>query len=161
MKVDIRNYKHSRFWGELLALLEVVGANWVINKLEIYLEKNRVNVRIDSYDLHNLDQTLSEVIVPALKKLRKANYGIPMVDLNDVPPELRPDNTTIIDYEVDTCFDEHYEARWYWVLDEMIFAFESHLNTADGLFNEEYAKTLDRIDHGMYLFGKYYSSLWN
>ena len=78
-------------------------------------------VKIDRWDTWSMDHTLAYIILPMLKQLKDSKHGAPWVDDEDVPKELRsiyafPKE----EYDVD---GNHF-ARWDWVLDEMIFAFE-------------------------------------
>lgn len=76
--------------------------------------KRKIKVQIHDYDVWGVDETLALIIVPVLKKLRDKKHGSPHVDLDDVPEHLRNDGD--------------FHERWDWVLDEMIWAFEQHLN---------------------------------
>ena len=90
--------------------------------------KNRAEtVVIDDYDVWNLDHTLALIIVPALKILKEKKQGAPVVDNEDVSDELRADDEELYAYEKKGETDEHYFDRWEYVMDEMIFAFESKL----------------------------------
>ena len=78
-------------------------------------------VKIDRWDTWSMDHTLAYIILPMLKQLKDSKHGAPNVDDEDVPRELWsiyafPKE----EYDVD---GNHF-ARWDWVLDEMIFAFE-------------------------------------
>ena len=84
-------------------------------------KEQKVNVQIDKWDTWNMDATLAHIIVPMLKQLKATKHGAPLVELEDVPEHLRSEKTN--EYGVD---DTHFE-RWDWVMDEMIFAFESKL----------------------------------
>ena len=90
--------------------------------------KNRAEkVVIDDYDVWNLDHSLALIIVPALKKLKEKKQGAPFVDNEDVSDELRADDEELYAYEKKGETDDHYFDRWDYVMDEMIFAFESKL----------------------------------
>jgi hypothetical protein len=78
-------------------------------------------VKIDYYDTWSMDHTLADIILPMLKQLDTDKHGAPNVDDEDVPKELRSIYALPKDeYDVD---GNHF-ARWDWVLNEMIFAFE-------------------------------------
>jgi hypothetical protein len=92
-------------------------------------------IKIDYWDTWSMDHTLSPIILPMLKQLKETKHGSAMVDLEDVPEELR--GTTTEDWSGQQTFDFYKEAekdkdisydlvhkRWDWVMDEMIFAFE-------------------------------------
>jgi hypothetical protein len=88
---------------------------WVYSK-----QKRKVKVKIHNYDVWNMDDTLAHIILPMLKMLRENKQGAPYVDNEDAPEALKkysnlPDNDV----------DKNHFARWDYVLNEMIFAFES------------------------------------
>jgi hypothetical protein len=124
-----------------------------------------IEVKIDDFDIWNLDSTLAYIIAPALELLKEKQHGAPWVDDDDVPAELRRTAApTVEDWETD---DNHFK-RWEWVLDEMIFAFKSKNNDWEDEFlgqssylNEEMVKIQHRIQNGYRLFGKYYDGLWD
>lgn len=113
-----------------------VGKNSVLYKFLLWLDKfkkRKIKIRIDKYDTWNMDSTLAIIILPMLKQLKNTKHGSPIVDLEDVPEHLRA--TTTEDYDSQLTFDFYKEhevkegqvdthARWNWVLDEMIWAFE-------------------------------------
>jgi hypothetical protein len=117
-------------------------------------ESRRVNVRIDDYDVWNMDSTLALIILPMLKKLKDDKQGVPLVDDEDLPEELRGTAPNIF---ADTPV---MEKRWNYVLDEMIFAFESNVGDVGYFDTENNLDTSIRQQKGYRLFGKYYSSLW-
>lgn len=185
---DRRVYK----FGEWLAggddkdSLLMKFCEWVYSK-----RPRKVEVRIDRYDTWNMDTTLTYIILPMLKQLQKDKHGSPMVDMEDVPEELR---CVVVDHE-----DATIHKRWEWVLNEIIFAFEhKHPDNdwedayrsgefdhkfvvcktdADGeplmyqmengpnhTYQCDYAgiqKVEERIQNGFKLFGKYYQGLWD
>ena len=78
-------------------------------------------VKIDRYDTWSMDHTLADIILPMLKQLNTEKHGAPHVDEEDVPMELQSWTSPAKDeYDV----DGHHFARWDYVLNEMIFAFE-------------------------------------
>jgi len=79
-----------------------------------------IKVRIDKYDTWSMDHTLAYIILPMLKQLQETKHGSQLVDDEDLPPYMRYGNPDGYDNWV------HY--RWEWVLNEMIFAFESKLD---------------------------------
>ena len=78
----------------------------------------KVSVHIDDFDTWSMDHTLAYIIDPMLKQLKLTKHGAPNVDNKDVPKELRS-----VPAKNDIC-PTHFD-KWDWVLDEMIFAFES------------------------------------
>lgn len=85
-----------------------------------YRKNRKVSVTIDNYDVWGADHTLALIIAPTLKKLKEIKHGYPHVDELDVPEELRfvPGEQASV--------DARHEARWDWVLDEMIWTFEQY-----------------------------------
>jgi hypothetical protein len=82
-------------------------------------------VKIDRYDTWSMDHTLADIILPMLKQLNTEKHGAPNVADEDVPMELQSWTSPAKDeYDVD---GQHF-ARWEWVMNEMIFAFESKVN---------------------------------
>ena len=90
--------------------------------------KNRAEkVVIDDCDTWNLDHSLALIITPALKQLKEKKQGAPFVNNEDVPEELRALGEELHTYSKTGETDEHYFDRWDYVMDEMIFAFQSKL----------------------------------
>lgn len=119
-----------------------------------YGEDERVvEIEYHNYDTWNLDHTLALIIVPGLKQLRDTNHGIQIVDMDDLPEDMRWDRPSSYDYSDDD-FDKS-EAAWIWVQNEMIFAFEEIIK------DETTNCDNDRINNGLRLFGKYFRGLWD
>jgi hypothetical protein len=92
-------------------------------------------IKIDRYDTWSMDHTLSDIILPMLKQLKKTKHGSPFVDDEDVPEYLRSHMAQPKEYEWDT--DSLHHQRWDWALDEMIWAFEQKVaDDAEGQFYE-------------------------
>jgi hypothetical protein len=153
--------------------------------------------KIDYWDTWSMDSTLAPIILPMLKQLKATKHGSPFVDLEDVPEHLRTTGTqeyeeqSVFDfYKEDKSYDDDYpniHARWEWVLDEMIWAFEQKVDDdAEGRFfdhsecddkfpwdnDSNYQSKLKvdwvglkawqkRKENGFRLFGKYYEGLWD
>jgi hypothetical protein len=66
-----------------------------------------------------MDDTLAKIILPMLKQLKDTKQGSPFVEYTDVPEYLVP-SWEGSKWETDFLF----HARWRYVLNEMIFAFE-------------------------------------
>lgn len=86
-------------------------------------KKRNIKVRIDDYDTWSMDHTLALIILPMLKQLKATKHGAPNVDDDDVPEHLR--STAAKPKEEEWDVDEFHFQRWDYVIDEMIFAFES------------------------------------
>lgn len=85
-------------------------------------------IKIDNHDTWNMDSRLSPIILPMLKQLRETKHGAPYTEDSDVPEFLRSTAAKPKEHEWDT--DEFHFARWDWIMDEMIWAFEQ-LNKED------------------------------
>jgi hypothetical protein len=83
-------------------------------------------VRIDPWDTWSMDHTLGQIALPMLRQLQRTKHGSPMVDDEDVPDHLKSTAAPPRENEWDT--DGNHHARWEWVMAEMIFAFENHLD---------------------------------
>ena len=123
-------------------------------------------VKIDKYDTWSMDHTLADIILPMLKQLNAEKHGSPFVDDEDVPDELKSTSAPPKKNEWDT--DDNHFKRWDWVMDEMIFAFESKTRDWDEAYYRGDVVDWDgmrahqkRITNGYRLFGKYYEGLWD
>lgn len=85
--------------------------------------ERKIYVRIDPYDVWNMDSTLAYIVLPMLEKLRDSKHGSPYVQDEDVPEHLR--STAAPPKENDYDIDDNHHLRWEWVLNEMIFAFRT------------------------------------
>jgi hypothetical protein len=159
---------------------------WVYNHtINLYLDKRsdqKIQVRIDRSDTWSMDHTLAHIVVPMLKQLKETKHGSPYVDDVDVPEHLR--NNSPNDKEFwNGDIDDNHHARWEWILDEMIWAFEQ--KTRDGWEGNYYKYEDDpdpkatfgiklvwedregrkahqeRMSNGFRLFGRYYEALWD
>ena len=113
--------------------------NTLLYKFLLWIDskKNRtVKVHIDPWDTWNMESTLGHIVRPMLKQLKAGKHGAPFVDDKDVPKHLRSTSAPPLsqeDKDVGAVDDLHFK-RWDWVMDEMIFAFES----LDGGENEDW-----------------------
>lgn len=162
------------------------GIQWILNNTINPLNAlrgRRVKVRLHKYDTWNMDHTLALIILPMLKQLRDTSHGMPLVDPADVPRNLKPTKAQLDEYHKNMKLDPKAEARWNWVMDEMIFAFKSIADDSweeqfypmsdkpiSDLLNDDCANTIDRegydkykqrIQNGLNLFVKYYFHLWD
>jgi hypothetical protein len=174
-------------WNKIVC--EKLPFNDWVNKLNTIRPEREISVEIDDYDVWNLDSTLALIITPALKVLKKNKQGAPLVDDDDVPDHLKSTNARPKEHEYDT--DEFWFDRFEYVLDEMIFAFDSinndweaqyHHGDIDWTFEESdntgfskikvnkdnysfdeegYKEQYERIKNGLRLFSKYYFTLWD
>jgi hypothetical protein len=115
-----------------------------------------IKVQIDPWDTVSADYTLALVILPVLKQHKENPHGSSFVDNEDVP------NHTPIPEGQEFERSDEWSARWEYVMDEMILAFERIVNddwSAD-VPSENWVKEEERIANGLRLFGKYFRRLW-
>lgn len=93
---------------------------WIHSK-----QSRTIVVRIDPWDTWSMDSTLGYIIRPMLKQVKETKHGAPMVDMEDVPEHLRANEEELAEYNTKGKTDDNFFKRWDWVLDEMIFAFDS------------------------------------
>jgi hypothetical protein len=170
---------HDRFQTWLASTWVTDFCNWVNEK-----KKRKIEIRIDRYDTWGMDHTLSLLVVPMLKQLKESKHGYPLADVEDAPHIGEGDR------DPNDGSDSLADARWNWILDEMIWAHEqiideeSDKNYRDpyepgetpedyafmslkesleiGKFNKEKFDVYEtRMKNGLRLFGKYYRSLWD
>ena len=160
--------------------------NWTGN-LVIDRLKQRSNVHIDPWDTWSMDHTLAPIILPMLKQLKETQHGAPDVEMKDVPKEFRENRKEITDASATGETSALHFERWNWIMDQMIFAFQSKV---DDRWEEQFESGMhdwdetrsemvkgpndtfkidfvghkayqERITNGFYLFGKYYENLWD
>lgn len=140
--------------------------NCIINPF-LDRREQKVKVRIDEWDTWSMDHTLAYIVLPMLIQLKKDKHGAPNVDPKDVPVPLRPKKQDVLKYKEIGETDDKFFERWDWVLDEMIYAFESKATKEDLYMRfdvddkEGMRKEQERISNGFRLFGKYYEGLWD
>ena len=115
---DVRSWDRERHHTWLYRFL-----SWIHSKQE-----RTIKVHIDRWDTWSMDHTLALIVLPMLKQLKATKHGAPQVDVEDVPKELRPTKKELAAYNKDGTTDDKFFERWDWVLDEMIFAFDSKVN---------------------------------
>ena len=143
-------------------------------------KQQKIRVHIDDWDIWSADVTLAHIALPLVEKLRDESQGFFEVDNEDVPEELRATELQIVHKEIDGTIDDNGVARWTYVLNEMIFAFEHIIDNdwEDEYYNVEWidkkvfpkvecldreglVATHERITNGCRLFGKYFRALWD
>ena len=112
--------------------------------INYFLDKRtqKVSVKIDKWDTWNMDTTLAHIVIPMLKQLKETKHGAPRVDSEDVPEELWATSVEETEYNKNGTTDPNFFKRWDYVIDEMIFAFESKFNDWEDQF---YSGEHDRI----------------
>lgn len=128
----------------------------VFNWIWFDRRKQKIDVRIDPWDTWSMDHTLSHIVVPMLLQLKETKHGAPYVDPEDVPAELQPKKLTKKQKDNGDTDSTHFE-RWDWVLDEMIFAFDSKrlddweeqfYSGDNDLYFEDIGNGLSELKHG-------------
>jgi len=117
-------------WGDRPHTWLYKFLSWIDSK-----KKRKIEIHIDRWDTWSMDNTLAHIILPMLKQLKESKHGAPYVDLKDVPKELHGKKLTKKQKDNGEVDDKHFE-RWDWVLDEMIFAFETKVD--DGRWEEQF-----------------------
>ncbi len=101
-------------------------------------ETKDVQITIDKWDTWSMDHTLALIVLPMLKQLKETKHGAPVVDNDDVPKELRmPEGWKDERCNVDGETDPHFFVRWDYVMNEMIYAFQSKLEDDPDFFFED------------------------
>lgn len=172
------------FWNGILSPFCVV-----LFDIRQFFNRDIRYVKIDPWDTWSMDTTLTRIILPMLKQLKKDKHGAPHVDNEDVPTELR-DKRKVKPKNGET--DKNYFKRWDYVMDQMIWSF-TELDKPDwdsqfwtGKVDTKWVKLPNgnyelkhgpkhtmkfdkkghdkhwaRIQNGLKLFGKYYTALWD
>ena len=115
-------------WSDRLVPLSR-AIQWVLDRVHPEIRY----IKIDRWDSWSMDHTLTPIILPMLRQLKATKHGSPFVDDEDVPEHLR--STAAPPKENDWDTDANHHARWDWVMDEMIFAFE---HKADDSWQDQY-----------------------
>jgi len=204
MKVEIGPY--LTYWGpyQFTDLLQHIGVSedkcfelggklpecvsdvcqWVYDK-----RKRKVIVKLDQYDTWSVYSTLSYIIVPLLKQLKKEQHGYPSEFCDE--QEYSPQHSFVGEgFQLE---EDSGAKEWDKVLDKMIWAFEQTIDDGwesqyyTGEFDYRWEDTSDEdlselvkgpnhtsvCDHvglkkhheqmqeGFDLFGKHYQSLWD
>ena len=127
-----------------------------INIGEPKKDKSADTIHIDNFDCWSLDYTLARIIHPALIRLKETKHGYPelwedgMVTHHNWDRQLHFD---FIDEDIET---NYLIDKWNGGLDKMIYSFGKIMED-DYFDNEEW----ERIQEGLDLFSKHYTSLWD
>lgn len=150
---DKSSTRFERFLEKLEWHMQGV-ANWTVN-LVLDRLKRITFVKLNPSDTWSMDSTLGHIVLPMLIQLKKTKHGYPIVDPSDTP-HLPPAIKDI----VNPWDDPHAEARWNFVLDEMIWAFDYIVNVED-TETDHNPVSYKRMKNGLRLFGTYYTNLWD
>lgn len=122
INLDLLRYTESaedRVVAFLVKCKVDVLANWIHSR-----RSRTVKIRIDEFDAWNAYETLSLIILPLLKEVKKDKHGTPMIDDEDVPEGMNLRSTEAPPKKDEWDTDDNLFSRWDWVLDEMIWTFE-------------------------------------
>ena len=171
-----------QFWNTILSPFCLI-----LFDIRQFFNRDIRYVKIDKWDSWCMNSTLTPIILPLLIQLKENKHGAPHVDDEDVPPALR-NRKTIIDGETDKHYFERWEYvmnQMIWAFDQIkddkwedqFWSGESDLQWSKSKngdlqmkhgpkhtlkFNKRgHAKHYARIQNGLKLFGKYYTSLWD
>ena len=153
-----------------------------------FINRDIKYIKIDRWDAWSIEHTLSPIILPILKELKRVKHGAPFIDDEDVPPKLRANRgkggAAPDIHKIDDGTDKNFFKRFDYILDEMIWTFEQlSMDDHEGKFydhtkarkEKDFNKSVrkvkvdrvglrkhnERIDNGLRLFGKYYRALWD
>jgi hypothetical protein len=128
---------------------------WIPSFVYTYLNRSRT-IRVNNItgsDTCSLYTTLAHIITPCLIQFKTRSISYPQIDLNDIPINLQNELSA--------------SDKWLYILDEMIFAFNSFLSnwedvylTPEDLNKEKWLAEKRRINNGLRLFAKYYEHLF-
>ena len=173
------------FWAKVLT--PFCNALYAVRK---FINRDIRYIKIDPWDAWSLEHTLSPIILPILKELKRVKHGAPFIDDEDVPARLRANRGVYkgnADPDLHRIFDDvdkKFFKRFDYVLDEMIWTFEQlSMDDHEGQFYDHtearkekdlnksvrklkvdrvgLRKHNERIQNGLRLFGKYYRALWD
>jgi hypothetical protein len=169
-------------FGTWLATDKNGDDSWLMKFCEKFhnRKKRKIDIHIDGYDTWNADHTLAMIILPILIRLQREKHGAPFTDDSDAPIWL---HSTLKPPTEEWGTDGNHFARWDWIMEEMIWAFNEKAYGDDGKFYdhgekvkgesiEEQCKKIKidkvgldnyhkRMQNGFRLFGKYYQNLWD
>lgn len=104
---------------DMWQLVVCKSVNWIKECFE-----RKIEIKLHNYDTWNMDHTLALIILPMLKQLKATKHGAPNTDDEDVPKYLRATSAERKKANKTGDTDDKFFARWEWILDEMIWAFE-------------------------------------
>ena len=127
-----------------------------INIGEPKKDKSADTIHIDNFDCWSLDYTLARIIHPALIRLKETKHGYPELWEDGMVTHHNWDRQLHFDF-IDEDIESNYLIdKWNGILDKMIYSFGKIMED-DYFDNEEWEK----IQEGLDLFAKHYTSLWD
>ena len=127
-----------------------------INIREPRKDNSADTIHIDDYDCWSLDYTLARIIHPALIRLKETKHGYPELWEDGMVTHHNWDRQLHFDFIDEDIESTYLINKWNGILDKMIYSFGKIME--DAYFdNEEWEK----IQEGLDLFSKHYTSLWD
>jgi len=127
-----------------------------INILEPRKDNSADTIHIDNFDCWSLDYTLARIIHPALIRLKETKHGYPELWEDGMVTHHNWDRQLHFDFIDEDIESTYLINKWNGILDKMIYSFGKIME--DAYFdNEEWEK----IQEGLDLFAKHYTSLWD
>tara|TARA_B100001113_G_scaffold262007_1_gene216933 strand:- start:1452 stop:1841 length:390 start_codon:yes stop_codon:yes gene_type:complete len=127
-----------------------------INILEPRKDNSADTIHIDNFDCWSLDFTLARIIHPALIRLKETKHGYPELWEDGMVTHHNWDRQLHFDFIDEDIESTYLINKWNGILDKMIYSFGKIME--DAYFdNEEW----ERIQEGLDLFSKHYTSLWD
>jgi len=188
-KYEGLSYENHTHEDHVLEVIEeaVQSVYNVLNWLWLDRRTQKIKVRIDKWDTWSMDSTLAPIILPMLVQLQETKHGAPIVEMLDVPKELRATKKDMKQCAKDGSTDDKFFERWDWIMGEMIWAFEQKCrddwqgdyyeyrelgpeeDKGDNLFGlklvwedrDGATAHQERMTNGFKLFGKYFENLWD
>ncbi len=127
-----------------------------INILEPRKDKSADTIHIDNFDCWSLDYTLARIIHPALIRLKETKHGYPELWEDGMVTHHNWDRQLHFDFIDEDIESTYLIDKWNGILDKMIYSFGKIMED-DYFDNEEW----ERIQEGLDLFSKHYTSLWD
>jgi hypothetical protein len=122
------------------------------------------SIEIHKYDSWNAFETIAKVVYPILVQLKATKKGYALVSAEDAPG---------IDLEPSEVESGYSEARWDYVLDEIIWTMKElaenelsapsydTMNSDLSNWQDVYKTYNARVQKGCELFGRYFRNLWD
>jgi hypothetical protein len=122
----------------------------MFNKIYFDHIDQKISVKTDVWDIWSADTMLAHIILPTLIELKKCKECSPFVDDDDVPDNIKSTSDKTQHKHHDT--DKFYHDRWVYVLDEMIFAFNTkagdNQDWEDNFHSGEYDMQVKKLENG-------------
>ena len=104
----------------------------VLYDIRQFINRDINYIKIDPWDAWSLEHTLSPIILPILKELKRIKHGAPFIEDADVPPKLRANRDARYKgrylapdlHKISDDVDKKFFKRFDYILNEMIWTFE-------------------------------------